>query len=88
MRRLSNYDESRRGIPYSKPLTDLGTGRLHIKGVTYVTTEEFNQMQTDLKEQLSEQTTALEQALIELRQIKLHLASMSGEDIEPEDTED
>jgi len=88
MRRLSNYNEFRRGIPYSKTLTDLGTGRLHIKGVMYVTAEEFSQMQTDLKNQLEEQTTVLEQALIELRQVKLHLASLSGENIEQEDVDD
>jgi len=41
-----------------------------------------------LRKQLEKQATILEELLIELRQSKLHLAAMSGEDIELEDTED
>jgi len=75
------------GRPSVKQSIDPGTG-IPTSMSNYVLREEFTTMQTDLKEQLGEQTTVLEQALIELRQIKMHLASLSDEVIEPGDGED
>lgn len=88
MKRLIDVDEFGQGIPKSKKMSDLESHRLLVVGVKYVTKEEFNTMQTDLKNQLAEQTTVLEQALLELKQVKLHLASLSGENIEAKDVEE
>lgn len=86
MRRLKDYDEYRQGIPKNKPveagLTSGGRNPL------YVTTQEFEDMQTELEQKLDEQVTVLEKALEELKIIKLHLASMSGETIEEVDEVD
>ena len=86
MKRISDYDEFGQGIPKNKKMGSLSSSRLRVPG--YVTQEEFVQMQKDLEAKLEEQITVQEQTLIELRQIKLHLASMSDENIEPEDVED
>ena len=88
MKRLVDIDEHSQGIPRNKKMSDLETGRLHVVGVQYVKQEDFEQMQTDLANQLKEQTAVVEQTLIELRQIKLHLASVSDETTEAGDGEE
>ena len=69
-------------------MVDLGTGRLHTVGVTYVKQEDFLEMQADLKEQLDKQTTVLKQLLTAIRTGVLHLASISDEPIDEEDAKD
>lgn len=86
MRRLFDIDIRRQAKPQNKEMTDTGTRKILAPG--YVTQVEFDEMQIELREQLEEQTTVLEQALLELKQMKLHLASMSQEDIEPGDVEE
>ena len=88
MKRLHDYDEFQQGIPRNKKMADLETGRLHVVGVNYVKLEDFLEMQEDLKNQLEEQKTVLEQLLIVLRQANLHLASMSDANVEAGDGED
>ena len=88
MKRLTDFDEHSQAIPKARVLVDKGTGIVHTTGIVYVRQEEFLEMQEDLRKQLEKQATILEELLIELRQSKLHLAAMSGEDIELEDTED
>ena len=88
MKRLIDVDEFGQGLPKNKKMSDLESHRLLTVGIKYVSKKEFSDMQTDLKNQLAEQTTVLEQALLELKQMKLHLASLSGEHIEPGDVED
>lgn len=86
MRRLRDYDEYRQGQPKNKPIeTGLTSGG---RNPLYVTTQEFEDMQTELKVKIDEQVTILERVLNELRQMKLHLASLSGETTETEDGED
>lgn len=85
MKLLEMYLE-KQGRPPIKQSVDMGSGRLVFTG-SYVTREEFNEMQTELKEQLEEQTTVLEQTLLELKQVKLHLAAISQENIEEDDVE-
>ena len=87
MKKLRDYDELEQGIPKNKKMSDLETGRLHVVGVQYVKQEDFDELQESLKNQLNEQATLLEQQLIELKQIKLHLASMSDEPITEEDVD-
>lgn len=90
MRRLVDFDEYNQPIPKNKPFKSLESGELEqrrIRDPKYVTQEEFTEMQESLKEQLAEQTTVLQQLLLELKQSKLHLASLSGEDIDSEDIE-
>ena len=88
MKRLIDVDEFGQGIPKNKKMSDLESHRLLVVGVKYVTREEFKDMQTDLKNQLEEQTTVLEQVLLELKQMTLHLASLSDESVEAKDVED
>ena len=85
--KLVEFYPEKQGRPTSIQSVDGGTG-LPIFIGKYVTREEFDTMQTELKEQLEEQTTVLELALIELKQVKLHLASLSGEDITDDDVSD
>lgn len=87
MKKLADYDEFQQGIPKNKKMGDLETRRLHVVGVQYVTQEDFLKMQDELKRQLEEQATILRRTLIELQQIKLHLASMSNAAIDEADTE-
>lgn len=88
MKRLHDYDKFSQGIPRNKKMSDLETGRLHVVGTTYVKLEDFEKLQTDLAEALDKQEAILEQALRELRQMKLHLASLSDANIEAGDGED
>jgi len=85
--KLVEFYSEKQGRPLAKQTVDMATNLPHFTG-GYITREEFEDMQTELKEQLEEQTTVLEQALLELKQIKLHLADMSDEDISPEDAEE
>ena len=84
MRLVEVYQE-KQGRPLTKQVVDMGSNKSVSAALYYVTKEEFESMQTELKEQLEEQTTVLEQALLELKQVKLHLASMSQEDITEDD---
>ena len=77
------FYEDKQGRPTTKQTADMGSNRPAFVAL-YVSREEFNEMQIELKEQIEEQTTVLEQTLLELKQIKLHLASMSQEDIDEE----
>ena len=86
MKRLSDYDEYGQGIPKSKKMGGLGSPVVRVAG--YVTQEEFDKMHEDLTKQLKEQTSVLEKILDELKQTKLHLASISDEDVESKDTEE
>ena len=86
MRRLSDFDEYSQAKPKNKPLS--GSGSQIQRDANYVTVTEFEDMQTELKNQLAEQVTLLAQILSELRQSKAHLASLSGEQVEPEDVEE
>jgi len=85
--RNPEFYEERQGRPASKIIKDLDSGRSKGIPINYTTIKEFEEMQIELKEQLEEQTTVLEQTLLELKQIKLHLASLSDEDIEDDDVE-
>ena len=82
MRLVEIYPE-KQGRPFTKQVADMGSNR-PVLVTLYVTKGEFEDMQTELREQLEEQTTVLEQALLELKQVKLHLASLSQEDIDEE----
>ena len=88
MKKLHDVDEFSQGIPKNKKMSDLETGRLYVVGVQYVKMEEFLEMQADLKSQLEEQKTVLEQLLIVLRQANMHLASMSDANVEAGDGEE
>ena len=85
MKLVELYSE-KQGRPLTKQVADMGSSR-PVFITLYVTKEEFESMQTELREQLEEQTTVLEQALLELKQMKLHLASLSQEDIKEDDVE-
>ena len=84
--RLVEFYPEKQGRPLTKQAMDMGSNRPTFIAL-YVTREEFEDMQTELKEQLEEQTTILEQAVLELKQVKLHLAAISQENIEEEDVE-
>ena len=83
MKRLRDYDEYRQGIPKHKPFPSLG--ERSARNPLYVTTKEFEDMQIELTEKLAEQTQLQEQLLIELKQIKFHLAVLSEETVESSD---
>ena len=86
MKKFRDYDDFNQRIPKSKKFDDFESIRAF--NPLYVTQAEFVEMQKSLESQLKEQTTVLEQLLLELKQMKLHLASLSGETIEPKDAEE
>lgn len=86
-KRLADFDEYQQGIPINRKMVDLETGRVHVVGATYVTREEFIQLQTELETKINQQIDILAKALIELQQIKLHVAALSGEHIDETDVE-
>ena len=88
MKRLHDYDRFSQGIPRNKKMSDLETGRLHVVGTTYVKLEDFKELQDNLTEMLDKQETTLEQMLDEIRQLKMHLASMSDATTESGDGEE
>ena len=72
-RRLWVGEEVRRRVPttHSERMLDFGTGRRHILGVSYVTQREFDEMQTELRKQIENQTDVLEELL---KLLRLYLA--------------
>ena len=80
MKRLNDIDEFQQSVPRRRRYVDIGTGRIIPRGIRYVSWEEFVEMQRELREQLEIQATILTQTLLELKQIKIHLASLSDED--------
>ena len=84
--RLVEVYPGKQGRPFTKQVVDMGSNQPAFT-ILYVTKEEFEEMQTELKEQLKEQTTVLEQALLELKQVKLHLAAISGQNTDEDDVE-
>ncbi len=83
MKRLNDYDEYEQGVPKNRPLYKKSSSRA--RDYRYVTTEEFEDMQTELRKKLEEQVTVQEQMLLELKQVKLHLASISDQTVEDDD---
>ena len=85
--KLVEFYPEKQGRPLTKQALDMGSNKSVSTTLYYVTKEEFEEMQTELKEQLEEQTTVLEQALLELKQIKLQLTIVSGQNVDENDME-
>ena len=84
-KKRADYDPFEQAKPRNKEFPDFGTGRIHVLGTQYITREEFIELQTELEAKLNEQISISAQALTELQQIKMHLASMSDAVVEPGD---
>ena len=86
-KKRADYDPFEQAKPRNKEFPDFGTGRIRTVGVQYTTRKEFIELQAELEEKINKQTDVLVKALVELQQIKLHVAALSGEPIDAEDVE-
>lgn len=86
--RIPEFYPKKQGRPYSPPTRDLETGETSLYSSYISLWEEYVELQTLLDDLLNEQIQKMQQTLIELKQIKLHLASLSGEAISKEDAGD
>ena len=85
--RWPEFYPEKQGRPFSRQVIDAGTN-LPAYGGSYTTVKELIEMQQELSDKLAELESVLVKSLIELRQIKLHLASISEENISEEDADD
>jgi len=83
MKRLKDYDEFSQGIPRSKKMVDMGTGRVHVVGGSYVKLEDFLAMQQTLQDKINEQIGLMELILKTLRILAIRVT-----DVDPNDEED
>ena len=88
MGRIPEFYPTKQGRPYSPPATSYETGLTQAQATTVYLQEENVALQELLDKLLNEQIQKLQQMLIELKQMKLHLAGLSGENIEPDDVDD
>ncbi len=77
----------KQGRPASLETRDLETRRGSLYSISTSLLEEYVQVKDLLDKLLNEQITKAQQTLIELQQIKLHLASMSDAPIDEQDVE-
>lgn len=88
MKRLRvEFRPKRLARPIRRELIDLESGQTLELSSYLALKEEYDRVETVLKDLLGEQIQKLTELLIEAKQAKLHLASMSEEDIDEEDVE-
>ena len=85
--KITEFYPNKQGRPAALETIDLESGQtLHQLGYISLK-EEYDKVEALLDKLLSEQIQKVTEVLIELKQIKLHLASMSEEDISEKDVE-
>ena len=87
MQKSVEFYPRRQGRPQGRELVDLESGQTPATSSAINLKEEYEKVEKLLKELLSEQTSKMTEILIEIKQAKLHLASMSDEPISEEDVE-
>lgn len=87
MRNVPEFYPEKQGRPKTPELRDLESGQSSVYYISTILQEEYVNLQDKIDELLNEEIDKVQQVLIELKQIKLHLASMSNEDIDKEDVE-
>ena len=85
--KIPEFYPKRQGRPVSLETVDLESGQTTLLYSYLALKEEYDKMEETLDRLLSEQIQKVTEMLIELKQIKLHLASMSDEPISEEDIE-
>jgi len=87
VRNIEEYYSTRQGRPYAQQEIDLESGRTLSEISSGSLREEYVEVKELLDKLLNEEIQKVQQIVIELQQIKLHLASMSQEDISEKDVE-
>jgi len=85
MKKIVEFYPRRQGRPEGRELIDLETGMTQELSNYLALKEEYEQVKVILKELLGEQISKLTELIIEAKQAKLHLASMSDEPIDEDD---
>lgn len=88
MRTIPEAHTRKMARPIAPELTDFETGQSTIYNSYIYYKGEYEKVEKLLDTLLNEQIQQLEKLLIEAKQVKLHLASISEEDISEEDTTD
>lgn len=87
MRNIPEFYPKRQGRPQGVRTADLETGQSSVYHSYVFYKEEYEKVEALLEKLLNEQIQQLEKLLIEAKQVKLHLAGMSGEDISEADVD-
>jgi len=88
MAQFTEFYPDKQGRPQTPESIDLETGRGALYSNYVILKEENVALEALLDKLLNEQIQQLEKLLIEARQVKLHLASLSGEHINEQDAEE
>lgn len=87
MRKVTEFYPERQGRPFAPETTDLETGQTLLFHSYLALKEEYVKVEKLFERLLNELVQKMVEQTIELKQVKLHLASMSEEDISEEDVE-
>ena len=85
--RVPEFYPTKQGRPYSPETRDLETRQGSIYSAYNSLQSEYMELKDLMDKLINEQIAQIQEMLIELRQIKLHLASMSNESIDESDVE-
>ncbi len=88
MVRIPEFYPRRQGRPMSPDTRDLETGQTYLYSSYIALMEEYMGLKDIVERLLNDQIAYSEKMLNEARQIKLHLASLSEENVQAEDVED
>ena len=85
--KIVEFYPERQGRPFSPETRDLETGQTSLYHTYIALKEEYTKVEKLLDKFLNEVVQKMEEQTIELKQIKLHLASMSDEPIDEDSVE-
>jgi len=85
--KITEFYPRRQGRPMTPELIDLETGQGSLYFQYLFFKEEYDKMEETLDRLLNKGIEQMYQQLVELQQIKLHLASLSDENIDEKDVE-
>lgn len=85
--KLVEFYEERQGRPASRVMLDLEKRQPSIS-YSQISVIVNEILEDAMKEELAEIVNKLEETIVELKQVKLHLASMSDEPVDEESTRD
>ena len=85
--KVPEFYPERQGRPITRDTVDLESGQTIVQSRQVILWEEYMELKEMMERLLEEHIAKTQELLIEAKQIKLHLASMSGENIDEESIE-